>query len=111
MAGYPSWPFLHNSDAKEVYYHVYQAFDVGINSRDVNLTYEQFLKGSTVWAWTLSPDTNTNNNVALLQKPANFEADVYVKNGCTQNVDLTALFIGKFIKSGLFDGNNKVSLM
>ena len=29
---------------KKVYYHVCQAFDVGFNSRDVNLTYEQFLK-------------------------------------------------------------------
>ena len=32
-----------NGDAKEVYYHVCQAFDVGFNSRNVNLTYEQFL--------------------------------------------------------------------
>ena len=37
-----------NDDAKEVYYHVCQTFDVGFNSRDVNLTYEQFLKGSTI---------------------------------------------------------------
>ena len=38
-----------NEDAKEVYYHVCQAFDVGFNSRDANLTYEQFLDGSTMW--------------------------------------------------------------
>ena len=100
-----------NDDAKEVYYYVYQAFDVGFNSRNVNLTYEQFLKGSTIWAWTLSPDTDTNNNVALLQKPTNFEADIYVKNGYTQNADLTALYIRKFAKTVLIGADNKVSLM
>ena len=65
-----------NEDAKEVYYHMCQAFDVGFNSHDANLTYKQFLDGSTMWAWTLSPDTDANNNVALLQKPGNFEADI-----------------------------------
>ena len=86
------------TDAKEVYYYACQAFDIGFNSRDANLTYEQFLDGSTMWAWTLSPDTDANNNFALLQKPGNFEAHIYVKNGYTQNADLTALLIGKFIK-------------
>ena len=100
-----------NNDAKELYYHVCQAFDVGFNGCDVNLTYEQFLNGSTMWAWTLSPDMDANNNVALLQKPGNFEADIYVRNGYTQNVDLTALFIGKFAKSVLIGSDNKVSLM
>ena len=37
-----------NDDSKEVYYHVCQAFNVEFNSRNVNLTYEQFLKGSTI---------------------------------------------------------------
>ena len=97
-----------NEDVKEVYYHVCQAFDVGFNSRDVNLTYEQFLDGSTVWAWTLLPDMNANINVALLQKPGNF---IYVKNEYTQNADLIALFFGKFIKSVLIGADNKVSLM
>ena len=83
-----------NDDAKEVC----QAFDVGFNSRDVNLTYEQFLKGSTIWAWTLSPDTDANNNIALLQKPTNFEADIYVKNGYTRNADLTARLLLNLLK-------------
>ena len=100
-----------NGDAKELYFHLCEALDVGFNSRDVNLTYEQFLKGSTIWAWTLSPDMNANNNVALLQKPGHFEADIYVKNGYTQNADLTALFIGKFAKTVLIGADNKVSLM
>ena len=100
-----------NGDAKELYFHLCEALDVGFNSRDVNLTYEQFLKGSTIWAWTLSPDMDANNNVALLQKPGNFEADIYVKNGYTQNADLTALFIGKFAKTVLIGADNKVSLM
>ena len=95
-----------------MYYHVCQAFDVRFNSRDVNLTYKQFLKGSTIWAWILSPDTDANYNVALLlQKPANFEADIYVKNGYTRNADLTALFIEKIAKTVLIGADNKVSLM
>ena len=97
-----------NEDAKEVYNHVCQAFDVGFNSRDANLSYEQFLDGSTMWAWTLSPDVDANNNVAL---PGNFEADIYVKNGSTRNADLTALFIGKYAKTVLIGADNKVSLM
>ena len=40
---------LENGDAKEIYFHLCEALDVGFNSRDVNLTYEQFLKGSTIW--------------------------------------------------------------
>ena len=39
-----------NEDAKEAYLHVCQAFDAGFNSRDINLTYKQFLKGLTTWA-------------------------------------------------------------
>ena len=94
-----------------MYYHVCQAFDVGFNSCNVNLTYKQFLKGSTIWAWTLSPDTDANNNVALLKKPTNFEADIYVKNRYTGNADLTALFIGIFAKTVLIGADNKVSIM
>ena len=88
-----------NEDAKEVYYHVCQAFDIGFNSCDANLT---ILDGSTMWAWTLSPDMDANNNVALLQKPGNFEADihVYVKNGYTQNADLQHCLLGS--SSNLF---------
>ena len=33
-----------NENAKEVYFHVCQAFDVGFNSRDVNLTLNNFSK-------------------------------------------------------------------
>ena len=100
-----------NDDAKELYFNVCQSFNVGFNSRNINITYEQFLDGSTMWAWTLSSDRDANNNVALLQKPANFEADIYVKNGYTDNADLTALFIGKFVKSVLIGADNKVSFM
>ena len=54
---------------------------------------------------------DANNNVALLQKPANFKADIYVKNGYTRNADLTAEFIGKFAKTVLIGADNKISLM
>lgn len=94
-----------NSDAKQAYYFVCQAFDVGHNSRDANLTYEQYLNGATMWAWTLSPDMDANNGVGLLQRPGNYEADIYVKAG-TVNPDLTALFIGKFGKTVQIGANN-----
>jgi hypothetical protein len=93
------------SDAKQAYYFVCQAFDVGHNSRDANLTYEQYLEGATMWAWTLSPDMDANNGVGLLQRPGNYEADIYVKAGHA-NPDLTALFIGKFGKTVQIGANN-----
>ena len=95
---------------KWVYYHLCQAFDVGHNSRDINLNYEQFLQGSTIWAWTLSPDMDANNSVGLLQKPGNFTVDIYVKSGHTTNPALTALFLGKFSKSVPIGSENSVSL-
>ena len=54
---------------------------------------------------------DASNNVALLQKPTNFEADLYVKNGYTENADFTAHFFGKFAKSVLIGADNKAFLM
>ena len=58
----------------------------------------------------VNTSTNASNSVALLQKPANFEADIlYVKKGYTQNADLTALLIGKFAKNVLISEDNSFS--
>ena len=104
---------IDNDNAKEAYFHVCQTFDVDFNSHDINLTHEQFLKGSTIWAGTFSSDTDANNSVALLQKPANFEADIqYMSKMVIPKVlILQALFIGKFAKTVLIGEDNKVSLM
>lgn len=97
-------------DAIESYKYVTEAFDVGLNGRDANLSYEQFIKGSTMWAWTLSPDMDANNGVGLLQTTTNFEADIYVKS-TVENPALTALFLGKFGKSVLIGANNLTNVI
>ena len=97
-------------DAKEVYYFVCQAFDVGHNGKDANLSYEQFVHGSTIWAWTTSPDMDANNGVALLQKPGNFECDIYMSSTAA-NAGLTALFFGKCTKSVHIGKENRVTLV
>ena len=102
--------FDEEGDAKEAYFFMCQAFDVGNNSRDVNLTYEAFVKGSTMWAWTLSPDMDANSGIAMVQKPGNFEADIYVKNGHTTNPALTAIFLGKFCKTVEIGEENRTTL-
>ena len=101
--------FTENGDAKDAYYFMCQAFDVGHNGHDVNVTYEQFLNGLTIWAWTLSPDMDANSGVGLLQRPANFEVDIYVKN-TQNNAGLTALFFGKVGKSVELGRDNSVVL-
>ena len=80
---------------KEAYFYACQSLDVGHNSRDVDLTYEQYCNNSTFWAWTLSPDMDGNSGVCMIQKPGNFELDIYVAPG-TANPALTALVVGKF---------------
>ena len=92
------------------YKYVMEAFNVGLNGRDANLTYDQFINGSTMWAWTLAPDMDANNGVGLLQTTAQFEADIYVKSG-HNNPDLTALFIGKFGKSVFINADNRTSVV
>jgi hypothetical protein len=81
--------------ALDSYKLVTEALNVGFNGQDCNLTYDQFKKGATMWAWTLSPDMDANNGVALLQTTTNFDAEIYVKPGIN-NSALTALFLGKF---------------
>ena len=93
-----------------MYKYVMEAFNVGLNGRDANLTYDQFINGSTMWAWTLAPDMDANNGVGLLQTTAQFEADIYVKSG-HNNPDLTALFIGKFGKSVFINADNRTSVV
>jgi hypothetical protein len=97
-------------DAVEAYHYVCQAFDVGHNGRDVNLTYEQYINGATIWAWTLSPDMDGNNGVTLTQKPGNFEVDIYVSNE-KENPGLTALFFGKVCKSVHIAKENQVTVV
>jgi hypothetical protein len=97
-------------DALDSYKYVTEAFDVGFNGRDVDMTYEQFIAGSTMWAWTISPDMDANNGVGLLQTTTNFEADIHVKAG-VDNVGLTALFLGKFGKSVHLNANNATSVL
>jgi len=92
------------------YKYVMEAFNVGLNGRDANLTYDQFINGSTMWACTLAPDMDANNGVGLLETTAQFEADIYVKSG-HNNPDLTALFIGKFGKSVFINADNRTSVV
>jgi hypothetical protein len=99
-----------NLDAKIAYYMFCQGLDLGNSSRDVNLTYEQFSNGSTVWIWTLNPDMDAQSGVSLVQKPANFEADIYIKAG-QNNPALTALFVGKFGKTILLGKDNIVTVI
>ena len=54
-------------NAKEAYFYACQSLDVGHNSRDVDLTYEQYCNNSTFWAWTLSPDMDGNSVVNGVQ--------------------------------------------
>jgi hypothetical protein len=95
-------------NAHHAYKFVMEAFNVGFNGRDVNLTYDQFLKGCTMWAWTLSPDMDANNGVALMQTTSNLEAEINVSSTAT-NPGLTALFIGKFGKTVII-ADNKTSV-
>jgi len=97
-------------DAKVAYYMFLQGLDLGNSSRDVNLTYEQFSSGLTVWIWTLNPDMDAQSGVSLVQKPANFEADIYIKAG-HNNPALTALFVGKFGKTVLLGKDNIVTVI
>lgn len=101
--------FQHNK-AMDPYFHTCQAFNVGLNGRDVNLTLDQFIKGSTIWAWTLSPDMDADNGVGQVQKPGNFEADIYVRSGYSGNKDLMVLFFGKFRKSVFIGNGNTITL-
>jgi hypothetical protein len=98
-----------DEDALDSYGYVCEAFDVGFNGRDANLSYDQFIKGATMWAWTLSPDMDANNGVGLLQTTSNIEADIYVKAD-VDNPGLTALFLGKFGKSVQIRANNQTSV-
>ena len=102
--------FAADGDAKEAYFFLCQAFDVGFNSRDVNLTYEEFRNGSTIFSWTISPDMDANNGVGIIQKPGNFEADIYVTNGHVNNPALTAIFLGKFCKTVEIGRDNRTVL-
>lgn len=102
--------FSATGDALDCYKYLTEALDVGFNGRDANITYDQFVKGSTMWAWTLSPDMDANNGVGLLQTTTNFEADIYVKSD-KENPALTALFLGKFGKSVLIGANNLTSVI
>ena len=99
-----------NKNVSEAYYFLCQAFDVGHNGRDINLTYEAFINGCTMWAFTLSPDMDGNSGASLIQKPGNFEVDIYFKNG-SENPALTALFIGKIGKTVEIGAENKTSLI
>ena len=97
-------------DVSEAYYFLCQAFDVGYNSRDINLTFDEFISGSTIWSFTLSPDMDGNSGVGLIQKPGNFEVDIYFKNDAG-NVALTALFLGKIGKTVEIGAENKTTLV
>ena len=99
-----------NKEASEAYYFLCQAFDVGHNGRDNNLTYDAFINGSTMWAFTLAPDMDGNSGAGLIQKPGNFEVDIYFKNGST-NPALTALFMGKIGKTVEIGAENKTTLI
>ena len=99
-----------NKDAVEAYYFLCQAFDIGYNGRDNNLTYEEFINGGTIWAFTLAPDMDGNSGVGLIQKPGNFEVDIYFKNG-VKNTALTALFLGKIGKTVEIGNENKTTLL
>ena len=99
-----------NKNVSEAYYFLCQAFDVGHNGRDINLTYEAFINGCTMWAFTLSPDMDGNSGAGLIQKPGNFEVDIYFKNG-SENPALTALFMGKIGKTVEIGAENKTTLI
>lgn len=84
-------------DAKVLYDRVIDAFQVGFDGADNNLSYEQFMSGSTMWAWTLAPNNDAKCAVGMSLTKGDFEADIYIKQGKADgNADLTALFLAKF---------------
>jgi hypothetical protein len=96
--------------ALRCYDFVTDAFNVGFNSRDCNLTYEQFVNGSTIWAWTLSPDMDGNNGVGVVQSAPNFDVEIQIKS-TVDNPGLTALFLGKFGKSVAIAAGNETTVL
>jgi hypothetical protein len=102
--------FTVNSGAIDAYDFVTDAFNVGFNSQDCNLTYEQFIQGSTMWAWTLSPDMDANNGVGVLQTTTSLEVEIQVKSS-VDNPGLTALFIGKFGSTIAIEAGNKTTVL
>jgi hypothetical protein len=82
-------------DAKELYDRVLDTFQAGFSGTDINLSYEQFLDGSTMWVWNLTPNHDSSCAVGMPLSKGEFDADIYVKPG-QQNEDLTALFLAKF---------------
>lgn len=98
-------------NAIDLYYNMLQTFDVAHNGLDMNVTYDQFLKGCTLWAWTISGDMDPTNGVPVPQRAGNFEADIYVKNNHTTNVGLTAVFLGKCRKRVEIHHPNIVTLL
>jgi hypothetical protein len=97
-------------DAVEPYWFLIQSLNVGHNGTNANITLDQFINGSTVWSWILSPDMDANNGMRLPPRPGNFEVDIYVKSGHTTNAGLTALFIGKGIRTVEINELNAVSI-
>jgi hypothetical protein len=98
-------------DAKILYDRVIDAFQVGFDGSDNNLSYEQFLNGSTMWTWTLAPNNDAKCSVGMPLAKGDFEADIYIKQGkADANGDLTALFLAKFDGTVLIgEGNSTTS--
>jgi hypothetical protein len=95
-------------DAKVLYDRVIEAFQVGYNGTDNNLSYAQFLNGSTMWAWTLAPDNDAKSEVSMAKIKGDFDVDIEVKQGkANTNPNLTALFLAKFGATVYIDERNQ----
>jgi hypothetical protein len=79
--------------ALRCYDFVTDAFNVGFNSRDCNLTYEQFVNG-----------------VGVVQSAPNFDVEIQIKS-TVDNPGLTALFLGKFGKSVAIAAGNETTVL
>ena len=87
--------FSSDDGAKIVYNFFCQALNVGFGNRDVGVTLEEFRNGGTVWAWTLCPDMDANNELRIPYQPGGLQLDIHVSQD-RDNPALTAIILGKF---------------